>query len=97
MSRDSLAARSGSGGGPPGWQVASFLLCPPLARGASWLSGVTLEKATNPIHEGSTMMTHSPPKAPPQHHHIGGLDFTLNFGGTHLCSIAVPSPLALLS
>lgn len=56
---------------PPGSQKAVFLLCPHVVDVTRVLSGVP-HKGTNPVHEGLTLATHSPPKAlSPQAIHRG--------------------------
>ena len=51
--------------------------------------GLFYKKDTNPIHEGSTLMTYHLPKAPLPSTSPGGVRFQLtNFGGKHIQSLA---------
>lgn len=56
----------------PSSKQANYLpLCPHMEVGAKELSSL-LYKGTNPVHEGSTLITKIPPRGPTsKNHHIG--------------------------
>lgn len=72
------------------WLPSSQVLCSLCVvrwwtrEGALWS---LLHKGTGPIHEGSTLLTQSPPQGSSQHRSLGIETLTLNFGESSIFSL----------
>lgn len=64
-----------------GSQTASFSLCPRVKEGTRELSGVFERALIPPAREGSTLVTSSPPEAPPPHSASWALGFLYRIQG----------------
>ena len=78
---------------PPGSSTAIFLPCPHMIEETRGPSGVPFYKGTNPILGSVTVVTKSPPKAPPQMPSYWGFDFNIWIWKEHKHSVYNTLPL----